>query len=335
MTKPTRDSLKTWDSIIKRLAQQSAQTLLDRYVPGAKFIRFLPEGLEPVRRPKPRAGKKQEEALAVDLLMEAERNSKLILVHIEAQAYNDYEMDERVLVYNRKVKKKHGRTPVPCVLYLAPEGQVMTSPIVEYVDDELILHFAPRIQNVKEWETQELLDDPDIGLLPLLPLTKDGRNVELVEKMFVRLEQEENRLLLDIGAVLAGFAFELYHGDLNWLHGRTNYMKDLEDLVIFKEWREQWEREASEKGLEKGLEKGRQEEREARVKQELSSLRKTVLALTQGRFPELVPQAKEQVRKIKHPAILQDLIVKVGLAVNQEEAQHALLNWQHTSQESA
>ncbi|HLZ61692.1 MAG TPA: hypothetical protein VKR06_32505 [Ktedonosporobacter sp.] len=53
------------------------------------------------------------------------------------------------------------------------------------------------------------------------------------------------------------------------------------------------------------------------------------------RFPELVPQAKEQVRKIKHPAILQDLIVKVGLAANQEEARHSLLNWQQTSQESA
>ncbi|HLZ56024.1 MAG TPA: hypothetical protein VKR06_03670 [Ktedonosporobacter sp.] len=320
MTKPTRDSLKTWDSIIKRLAQQSAQTLLDRYVPGAKFIRFLPEGLEPVRRPKPRAGKKQEEALAVDLLMEAERNSKLILVHIEAQAYNDYEMDERVLVYNRKVKKKHGRTPVPCVLYLAPEGQVMTSPIVEYVDDELILHFAPRIQNVKEWETQELLDDPDIGLLPLLPLTKDGRNIELVEKMFVRLEQQEDRLLLDIGAVFAEYGFELYGGDLEWLYRRIRQMKNIEDLPLLKGMREKGLQEGMEKGMEKG---------------QLSSWRQAVLMLIQVRFPALGSQAKEQVRKIKTPATLQDLHAKVAAAATEEEAQHALLNWQHTSQKSA
>jgi hypothetical protein len=53
---------KTWDSVIKRLAQHNAQALLDRFVPGAEFIRFLPEGLEPVKRSKQRTGKKQEEA---------------------------------------------------------------------------------------------------------------------------------------------------------------------------------------------------------------------------------------------------------------------------------
>ncbi|HLZ61706.1 MAG TPA: hypothetical protein VKR06_32575, partial [Ktedonosporobacter sp.] len=211
------------------------------------------------------------------------------------------------------------------------EGQVMTTPIVEYVDDELILHFAPRIQNVKEWETQELLDDPDIGLLPLLPLTKDGRNIELVEKMFVRLEQEEDRLLLDIGAVFAEYGFELYDGDLNWLHGRIKKMKDIEDLPLFKEWRQEWQKQAREEGMEKGMEKGRKE----RLKQELTSLRQTALALTQLRFPALVSQMKELAGKIKDPALLQDLIVKVGGAATEEEAQEALLHWQPTSKKSA
>src|SRR5207247_10280187 len=122
---------KNWDSLLKRLAQHSPQTFLDLFVPEATFIRFLPQELEPIKRSKPRAGKKADEALSVDLLMEASLDGELILVHIEVQTYNQYEMDERLLIYNRKIKKKHGKAPIPCALFLAPEGEARDTPIVE------------------------------------------------------------------------------------------------------------------------------------------------------------------------------------------------------------
>jgi hypothetical protein len=305
---------KAWDSLLKRLAQHSAQSLLDRFAPGATFIRFLPEGLEPVKRSKSRRDKKPEEALAVDLLMEARWHGEPILVHIEVQTYNQYEMDERLLGYNRKIKKKHGKTPLPCALFLAPRGEVMTTPIVEYVAGELILHFAPRVQNVSEWQTQALLDSPQIGLLPLLPLTKDGRRIDLVDGMLGRLEREGDRLLLDIGAVLAEYAFELYRGDLNWLYRRIGMIRDIEDLPLLKGM------------LEKGRKQGLEEGRKQRLEQELASLRQTTVALTQVRFPALAALAKEQAAQIKDPALLQDLIVKVGGSAAEEEARMALLN---------
>jgi len=137
------------------------------------------------------------------------------------------------------------------VLFLAPEGQIMSTPIVEYVDDELILHFAPRIQNVKEWDTLEELNRPDIGLLPLLPLTADGRNIDLVDEMFERLEQSQDTLLIDVAAILAAYAFELYDGDITWLLRRVKQLKDvdIDNLILFKEWREKWKQEGLEKGL--------------------------------------------------------------------------------------
>lgn len=69
--------------------------------------------------------------------------------------------------------------------------------------------------------------------------------------------------------------------------------------------------------LEEGEEKGR-----------LEAVSDMLLSFTKARFPKLLPLAKECVTQIKQRKVLEDLIYKVGLAQNFEEALNYLLNWE-------
>lgn len=88
-------------------------------------------------------------------------------------------------------------------------------------------------------------------------------------------------------------------------------------------------KEGIEKGREEGIEKGREEERQ----KELEQWRHTMLGLVQARFASQKMEllAEGQAAIIKDPRILQDLIVKVGAARTEEEAQDYLLSWRKAS----
>src|SRR5579859_488440 len=124
---------------------------------------------------------------------------------------------------------------------------------------------------------------------------------------------------------LAELAFRTYSTeDYEWLIRRKQRMFETLPESTFM-------RELVEKGIAEGLEKGIAQERakaHARELEQVRQARKTVLALIQGRFPALIPLAKEQVRQIKQMTTLQEQMLKIGMAANQEEAEHALLNWQ-------
>ncbi|TMC18687.1 MAG: hypothetical protein E6J34_16465 [Chloroflexi bacterium] len=77
------------------------------------------------------------------------------------------------------------------------------------------------------------------------------------------------------------------------------------------------ERRAREEGREEGLEKER--------KLRLSSLRQKLLMLQQKRFPQLSQMASKRVAQITRPDVLEDLMVKLALAQDSDEAEEALL----------
>ncbi len=110
---------------------------------------------------------------------------------------------------------------------------------------------------------------------------------------------------------LASLAFE-NEADQQWLKRRFEMLYDmLRDTPAFQAIREE----------------GREEGREA--------LRQALLAIVQARFPSprMARLAKGQAAIIDDPAILQDLIVKVSLAQNAEEAQRCLLDWPSSDNE--
>lgn len=67
--------------------------------------------------------------------------------------------------------------------------------------------------------------------------------------------------------------------------------------------------------------RGREEERQLRV----SSLRQKLLTIFENRFPKLQPLTKKLVVHITRPEVLEDLMVKLALAKDFNDAQEALL----------
>lgn len=83
---------------------------------------------------------------------------------------------------------------------------------------------------------------------------------------------------------------------------------------------------------QEATERVREEERkklEEERKQELERLRQILLSFVQARFADqkMERQARGQAALIDDPKILQDLILKIGLASTAEEAQDYLLSW--------
>ena len=93
-------------------------------------------------------------------------------------------------------------------------------------------------------------------------------------------------------------------------------------------------KESRKEGIEEGLKKGRKEGIEEGIekgleKGKVEGLREALLTLVQARFPDpkITRLAKGQAAIIDDPAVLQGLIVKVGLAQTLEEVQQYLLDW--------
>jgi len=85
-------------------------------------------------------------------------------------------------------------------------------------------------------------------------------------------------------------------------------------------------REGREEGRERGREEGREQGREEGLqKGQLEALSQAVVDIVQERFPKLVRLTKKQVAVVKDAALLRQLIVKVSMAQDMEEAQLHLL----------
>ncbi len=150
----------------------------------------------------------------------------------------------------------------------------------------------------------ELLQTGLVGLLPLLPLTKDGARREVVEEMITGLVSAEKSESLWIGYALAS---RVLKDDLKWLKRRFAMLEDiLRDTPVYQE--------VLAEGMEKGMEKG------------LEAQRQTLLDIVQERFPAIARLAKRQVDAIEDPEVLRHLTVRISVVKTSQEAEHFLLN---------
>jgi hypothetical protein len=94
--------------------------------------------------------------------------------------------------------------------------------------------------------------------------------------------------------------------DHEWLERSFAMYKD----IIEESWLYQ-------KNLQKGVEKERQET--------LQRVRQILLTIVQGRFPEMTDLMRTRAETIEDPDVLQDLIVKISLAHDIQEALQVLV----------
>jgi predicted transposase YdaD len=179
---------------------------------------------------------------------------------------------------------------------------------------------------VKLWEipTDAFRERGNIGVLPLLALTREGGSREVVNEAIDRIEQaelsrEEKENLLTFTLYLATLGFKK-QGDKDWLKERFMMLKDIiRDTEIYQIILQEGREEGRTKGLEEGREKGRAEGRTEGLEQGRDALYRVVLGVVQKRFPELLEFAAGCVRTVTDLGSLQKLALDVVSADSLEQ----------------
>jgi len=289
---------KPYDDAMKKLVGGNPQDLVTWILPGAQFGQQLPFELS-------------VENIYADGLLQVSLDGKEFLAHFEFQSSYDRHIGERLLEYNVLASRQYDYLPVySCVIYLKNHSEVPVSPLIRGLPTgEEVVRFHYRSIELGKIIAGELLQTGLVGLLPLLPLTKDGARREVVEEMITGLVSAEKSESLWIGYALAS---RVLKDDLKWLKRRFAMLEDiLRDTPVYQEVLA----EGEEKGLEKGIKEG-----------ELRAQRQTLLDIVQERFPAIARLAKRQADVIEDPEVLRHLTVKISIVKTAQEAEQYLLN---------
>ncbi len=304
-----------WDSNMKRLVGINPQAFVTWLLGNAQVVQELSGHLN--------------RAVDIDILYEVILDGERVLLHIEFQRYRDIDMAERIWEYNVFASRKFSCTVISFVIYLKEDRKVAEPPLLRVLPDGQEIHRF-NFFNIKLWElsTKELMEAGLIGLLPLLPLTREGSKREVIEEVVTKLLQVEDKLLqkdmLTIAFTLSSLALDVQE-DKEWLFRRFKMLQDIiRDTEIYQyimqEGIEKGREQGIEKGREQGIEKGREQERQ----KELERLRQMLIAFVQARYTELVPFATAQAEQINNVEALNELTLNVGLAQNLEEVRSYL-----------
>ncbi|MBV9231673.1 MAG: hypothetical protein JOZ18_20360 [Chloroflexi bacterium] len=273
---------------MKRLIGANPQDFLSWILQGAQFKGSMSIELRNITR-------------QADIIFDALLNDKEIFVHFEIQSTGDEDMADRILEYNILATLEHKRRILSCVIYLREDNNIVESPLVwEMPDGFRTLRFDFIV--IKLWEivTEEIIRTGLVGLLPLLPLTKDGKQYKTVDTMIEGIVAARQFELLPLGEMLAGLVFK-DSADRKELKRRFAVYHD----IIEESWVYQ---EILQRGVEKGLQQGIQQ-----------GVQQGILKLLQKRFPETVDLARKQINSMTDPDVLQDLLFKVSIAQNAQE----------------
>jgi predicted transposase/invertase (TIGR01784 family) len=303
---------KPWDEAMKRVVAASPQAFIDWLFPGGQFIELVTTELL----------KQAEEPLRSDNCLVMELEGKSCIVHLEIQSTTDSEMPERLLEYGlRIIRNDPQRRPVySCVIYVRKVNNVPQPPLVwEYPYKQEILRYHYDSIELAELEPEVILGTRQLGLLPLLPLTKGGANRTMAETMFSGLQSAGRTDLIPIGTLLASLAFGNENtGEQNWLTRKVSEMYDiLQETPVYQFMTKEAREEGIQEGLEKGFEKGREEGLEA--------LRLAIVNIARERFPKIVRLARKQVAVVDDLETLGQLVVKMSLVQTPTEAKQLLL----------
>jgi DNA-binding XRE family transcriptional regulator len=276
---------KPWDDTMKRLIRANPQHFVTWILKGAIFKAALSIELKNWTR-------------ETDFLLDVMQNEQQMLMHMEFQSREDENMAQRLLEYNVLATREHGRPVLSCLIYLRKDSRIAESPLVwELPTRQKVLYFHFKVIKLWEITAEELMQTNLAGLLPLISLTKDGGRYEVINEITTRLATAKEYNLLEYARRFASLVFNS-ESDREWLSRRFAVYKDiLEDSWVVQEERQEGKRE----GLYQAL-----------------------LAVVQARFPEIVDLTKKQIEGIENPEALQDLLVKISIAQNVQDAVQAL-----------
>jgi hypothetical protein len=282
---------KPWDDTMKRLIRAHPQHFVSWVLKGAIFKAALSIELKNWTR-------------ETDFLLDVIQNERQMLIHMEFQSREDEDMAQRLLEYNVLATREHGRPVLSCLIYLRKDSRIAESPLIwELPNGQKVLYFHFIVIKLWEIKAEELIQTDLTGLLPLVPLTKDGGQYEVIDEIATKLAAANEYNLLEYARRFASLVFK-EGSDHEWLNRRFAVYKDiLEDSWVVQE-----------------------ERREG----ELRGLHRVIVKVVQARFPEIVDLTKKQIEDVENPESLQDLLVKISLVQNVEDATLALFDLDKT-----
>lgn len=305
---------KQWDRFTKALLAINPQHLVNWLLPGARY-----------------KGERVRELIALsveaDLLFDVVLpDGQEIVLHVEIQRGGKRNMGKRLWEYNVMTILSTGLPVLSVVIYLYkdPKDPTVVEPpyIIVLPTGEEIHRF--QFKSIKLWElSREFFKQRHLeGLLPWLPLTKDGAKHEVVEEMIAELQARGREDLLSLGYAFASLVFKKT-ADKAWLKRRFKMLKEiLEESWAYQEMVEEASEKARKKALKEGMEKGKEQAKSEILQQD----RVLLVSYVETRFPDLLALAKECAEVIASPVELNDVMVKLFPLQGTTEVRSYLLN---------
>ncbi len=295
-----------WDGKMKHLAALAPDDFVQWLVCDGQFVKELPINFA-------------SREIDGDVLWDIRIKGRPTLLHLEFQVKPETIMGRRMWEYNVEACLKYKQPVHSVVIYLQKPGSPQARPPyrVTLPNGRNVHEFWYDVVELCKVETEQLLQSRLKGLLPLVPLTREGKRQEAVERVIEELlepgvQNPEELLWLTYG--LAGLVLKK-ENDQNWLKRRFAMLKDiLEESWTFREMRDEL--------LQKGLVEGKAEGRAEGVVQ----MCQAVVDVVQECFPELTQLAKDVVAPITDLTQLRHLLVKLSSSAhNAEQARQVLL----------
>ena len=284
------DNKQPWDTSIKQLVRQNPQDLVSFLLAGAEFESEINPELKNI-------------SITADALYTVKWRGEAMVLHVEFQRNRHRQMGRRLWKYNALTNMQTDLPVHSVVIYLVEESSLASSPYVIPLPDGRATQRLD-FDTIKLWEIPpEVFEQPGlVGLLPLLPLTRGGKNRETVDRMIDRLQEVGKDDLLVLGHAFSWLVFMEEGEDTEWLKARFFMQYDiLKDTWVFQE--------IIKEGLEKGLEEGRKE-----------GLGEGLLQFVEMRFPTLLPLAKQAIERQMSVQLLRTLFNRLYRANTIEEA---------------
>jgi predicted transposase YdaD len=203
------------------------------------------------------------------------------------------------------------------VIYLAKRGTIVESHYHEEIAGQVrLLTF----ESIKLWEVPaNVLKQPGLeGLLPLLPLTQEGKSRAVVEETIARLQATGHQGLLPLSYAFAALVFTKT-ADKLWLKERFENMHDiLEESWAYQEMVQkgllQGIKQGTEQGFKEGIKEGRQQ-----------GYQQAAIDVIVARFPDLETLARTKITALNDLQRLQHLILDLSIAHTREQTEQVLL----------
>lgn len=274
---------------MKLLARENPQALVSFFLKGGIYEGDMnPELIIPM--------------IIADGLYHVKWNGESIVLHFEFQRSRKSNMPRRVWEYNALASIISEKPVYSVVLYPVKVKSVTKSVYRTRFRNGLVTQWFS-FHQIKLWELPpEMFEQPEsVGLLPLLPLTKNGQNRETVERMIRKMKQagtwNENTLML--AKLATGLVLKTAE-DKQWQKGMFDMLEDvLEESWVY------------------------QEIAEKERKEELCNM---LIRLTTLRFPDLVGLAQKLAKQEKSSEQLRTMVDKLFTASTDQEARDVLIS---------